>query len=187
MVEKLSDGSYRIETSTGDILIFMASEVKQVKNIYNKTQKSAGTTNKDDHVIRRGNKLCFSGSGMALTEDAFRDIASWQKYQKESKAGRNARITLYSGLGAFAVGDAFIFGILVQGYPTIQHIDYAELFLYSGIIIGCAGLITAIIGAIGTNKSNIKLNVMAKTFSQTPGYVLNFGAQQHGIGLALNF
>ena len=188
MVAKLSDGSYKIETSNGDILYFMASEVKQVKNIYNKKQKIAGRTNKDDLVIRRGNMLCFSSSGQALTEEAFSNIESWQKYQKQSKAGKNARIALYSGLGAFVVGDVMIIGVLSQGLGS-RYRNYginAEI-VDTGIVVGSVGLVTTIIGAFLIKKSNINLNTMAKAYSQTPGYVFNLGVQQHGIGFALNF
>ncbi len=84
---------------------------------------------------------------------------------------------------AIGGGGAMITGgvLMAIGRGEMQDEGLVGLFIYG------AGFISGITGLILIFNAHSKLNKMANTYNQNPGYALNFGVQQNGIGFAFNF
>jgi len=80
-----------------------------------------------------------------------------------------------------AVGSLMVLrGVLSHGIPNDGVLSSYDCLIYGGSGIAITGLAFNIVG-------NIRLKQTAETSNQQPGYALDFGAQQHGMGFALHF
>lgn len=183
-VEIQDDGTYQVKTASGDVFYFMEDEIKKgnASNTKIKIPKNASNS----VVFRSGNQLYYVDGLRPLSQDDFNTLEGWNTYMKASKKGESGRIVTRWGSGAFLLG-----GVLVGiGYLAGQHGDMGEISSIigvTGLFLAGAGLITDVTGLCIIWSSNSKLNKIAKGYNQTPGYALNFGVQQHGIGLSLTF
>lgn len=183
-VQLMADGTYEVKSASGDTFYFLPSEVERVIGLSqeNDTDKNGnvkkGRNEVGGPVVRRRNKLCFSEGMTELKQGDFLSNESWNKYLQNKKKGNTGRILLYSGIGGVVLGGI---EIIIGGSTDNDGLIYAGGgFLAAGLGVGITGLCITI-------DSNRNLNRMANEFSPNPGYALNFGIQQHGLGFALNF
>ena len=178
-VQVQQDGSYLLETASGDIFFFSPAEISKVTDL-NPTPKneSAIQAPTSGSVFRDGGELRFSSNGMALTQENFSDYQGWEKYQKAKKLRKTGNsIMLWGPIGCVAAG--------IITYSVLFGFNYN---LWAPIALGgmvASAPLTA--GIIIKSVGNKRLNRIAEAYNQRPGYVLNFGAQQYGVGFALNF
>ncbi len=175
------DGTYQIETVEGEVYSFSPDEVDGVVGLSKDGKTIKPKKSSNDVVFRKGYQLFYTKNNQLLTQHDFNTLAGWEKYEKAKKNGRAGRICMYSGAGTLVLGGA----LMVVGF-TYQR-DGLEALQGVGFILGIAGLASGITGLTMTLISNSKLNKIANTYNQNPGYALNFGVQQNGIGLAFNF
>ena len=167
-VQMQIDGSYLIETPSGDLFLFSPSEVNKAIIIGNSV--NGGTNGKT--VYKKGGKLLFSDTGVPLTETDFTSFRDWDKYQSARALRRAGNILMLSAAGCVGVGLGIMFW-----YGDDVPLIYSAIG--GGALLG-SGLICTIIG-------NAKINNIGKNYNQHPGYAIDFGAQEHGIGFAINF
>ena len=74
---------------------------------------------------------------------------------------------------------------IVGAILDVSELDDGKEIASAGRKIGLAAVIPAITSLVFGIIENTKLKKMANTYNQRPGYVLDFGAQQHGVGLVL--
>ena len=199
-VEQQPDGSYLVETASGDMLFFSPSEVSRIINL-KPTPENDEKQNKSSAgglVYRRKGELCFSATGTPLTQDDFFNFQGWEKYQKAQRLRKTGnKIMLWGSIGCIAAG-VIVGGVIMFSYGEYEYYDsYHDVyrnygydysvFGASSAIGGMASVVPIVTGLIIKSSGNAKLNKMAKVYNQNPGYVLNFGPQQHGVGFALNF
>lgn len=176
--ERQADGTIMVSTTNGDIFFFQPSEVSRIigpKDALSTESQEAGF---DSVVTRKGNKLCFVNSGIALTQQDFYSTKEWEEYLSIQRKGRTGRILLYSGLGGLGMGAAYL-GI---GFGT-----QTEVLKILGVVAGLAGLGVGITGLVLTTGSNRRLNNIEDSFNKNSEVKLSFGIQKYGVGLALAF
>lgn len=162
------DGSYLIETPSGDLFLFSPSEVNKAIIIGNSVKR--GTNGKT--VYKKGGRLLFSDTGVPLTETDFTSFRDWDKYQSARALRSTGNILMLSAAGCVGVG-------LGISFWYVDDIPFILSAIGGGALLG-SGLICTIIG-------NAKINSIGKKYNQHPGYAIDFGAQEHGIGFAINF
>ena len=173
VVQVQSDGSYQVETTSGDVLVFPPSEVNRVVGV-------------DDPVLiekivyKKGGQIRFLSTGKPLEQNDFSVYPDWEKYRGAQKKRKAGTIMMISG-ATVAVGSFAVFYVtFINDPPTDSVIDSYKWLSYGGIGIALTGLAFNIVG-------NIRLKQIAESFNQQPGYALDFGAQPHGVGVALHF
>lgn len=175
LVTVQQDGSYLLETSTGDMFFFDASEVKRAICI-----KDQETHIKVVH--KKGGNLLFVDTEEKLTETDFATNSGWRQYQKAQKNRKTGNILMITGAGVVAASFA-----LAALFPEALRIDTENASMHVATFSSIAGLATTITGLVFNISGNVKLKKMEDAYNQNPGYVLDFGAQQNGIGFALKF
>ena len=87
-VEQQQDGSYLIETDSGDILFFSPSEIANLTTV-NEKSKALGDINSTDSIVylKRG-KIFFYANNEEVTQNDFAHIQVWQDYQRAQKIRR---------------------------------------------------------------------------------------------------
>lgn len=174
-----NDGTYQIETIDGGIYSFKADEVDGVAGLPQEKSTNKHGPKPGDIVYRKGNQLFFVKNNQPLSQHDFNTFDAWKQYEKAKKSGHGGRVTMYIGAGSVVFGGGMIgLAFLTDNYDIVPGV---------GLLVASAGLVTGITGLIITSSSNSKLNKMAGNYNHKPGYAFNFGVQQHGIGLALNF
>lgn len=184
-VQIQQDGSYLLETASGDIFFFSPSEISKMTDL-NPTSKKESTIMApiSGSVFRDGGELRFSSNGMALTQEDFADYQGWDKYQKAKRLRKTGnRIMLWGSIGCVSAG---VLAGAVFCWIEYGELDVEDLLIASALGAG-ATVIPLTTGVIIKSSGNKRLNKIAEAYNQRPGYVLNFGAQQHGVGFALNF
>ena len=177
-VEVQQDGSYMLETASGDVFFFSPSEVSKVVLLKSKPKDKE---KRSGRIYRSGGELRFIDTGELLTQDDFLNYQGWEKYQKAQKMRKTGHnIMLWGSLGCIAAG------LLVGGVLWPNTGDVGMLWA-PAVIGGMAAVAPFTTGLILKSSGNSKLNKMVNSYNQRPGYVLNFGAQQYGIGFAFNF
>lgn len=179
------NGIYQIETVDGDIFYFQPDEIDGVIGLHNDKVGKKKSFKTSDVVFRKGNELRFIVDNQPLSQHNFNTLTGWINYEKAKKNGKTGRICLYSGAGALVLGYGTVGLLALTG--KIHSGTGSDLLLGLGSGVVGVGFITGITGLIMTLSSNSKLNKMANTYNQNPGYALNFGVQQNGIGFAFNF
>lgn len=179
-VEKQIDGTIMVSTTNGDIFFFQSSEVNRIVGMNQAFTEESQSGVFDSTVKRKGNKLCFASSGIALTKENYSTREDWEAYQLVVDKGKTGRILLYSGLGSFVLGGAGIYIMLESGWWP------SGLVVASGVL-AAAGLGAGISGLAMTISCNKKLDKLADSYYWNSGIQLSLGVQQHGIGLALKF
>ena len=188
------DGSYKVETLTGDVILYSNSEIKRIVDV-KKTEivtpdeitPSGNAYYEGQTVYKKGRNLYFYENNKPLTKNDFETYQGWQRYQRAQKTMKlGTNIMIWGTIGA-CTGGALI-GTIVMLCGGDEYNDGPILIahgaMFAGIFVAPEILITGlIINTIG----NVHLGKIEKTYNQHPGYVLEFGAQQSGIGLALKF
>ena len=185
-VDVQPDGSYRVEVASGDVFYFTSAEVSKVtdskgKIVFKKQESEQGVHNytptESSVFVRRG-KLYSSATGEALTQNDFVSLGEWEKYQRGRNTRKTGNALLWSGVGSSVVGVA---GIVVFTNNNNDELAYISLGVgTAGIALITAGVIVKVIG-------NKQIKLIANNYNQRPGYALDFGAQQYGVGFALKF
>lgn len=182
-VEIQDDGTYQVKTASGDVFYFMEDEIKKgnASNTKIKIPKNASNS----VVFRSGNQLYYVDGLRPLSQGDFNTLEGWNTYMKASKKGASGRIVTRWGNGAILVGGVLVgIGVILAGQ---EMGEISSIIGVPGLFLAFAGLITDVTGLCIIWSSNSKLNKIAKGYNQTPGYAINFGVQQHGIGLSLSF
>ena len=177
-VELQADGTYRFKSSEGDVFFFQPSEVQRVVDLETRGITTVNGIAVYRDVYRKKGELRFSGSNQALTEFDFTNQESWQNYQVAHNKWKAGTVLLISGVPSFVIGETFlVLGSIFGPEPlTIASGGLAVL-----------GLAASTTGLVLTLSANSSLKKMANAYNEHPGYVIDFGVQQHGIGLAINF
>ncbi len=181
VVEVQTDGSYRLETAAGDVFFFSPSEVSKVIDDTPKADKKATAQLKkvsdaEAVVYRKGGNLLFKSTGAKLTQEDFASFEGWDKYRKAQNLHGWGNGLMYGGAGALA---GFAIAQLALGD------DLADEDIVIPAIVGSSSiLITGVVLKLIGNK---KIAKIGDGYNHNPGYVLDFGAQQSGIGFAIKF
>lgn len=180
-VEVQPDGSYLLETQSGDVFFFSPSEVAKVMSLLPASQQTTGVSDYFDGktVDKRRGKIYMLATEEELTKNDFMTYQGWEKYQKAKKTRKTGNILLISAGGVAGLG-------LVLGgtFAIIEEDEDPLIAAAVGFGIGALIAIPGLILCISGNKQLIKIQ---DAYNQTPGYVLDFGVQQHGVGFALKF
>ena len=187
VVDVQPDGSYRVEVASGDVFYFTSAEVSKVtdskgKIVFKKQESEQGVHNytptESSVFVRRG-KLYSSATGEALTQNDFVSLGEWEKYQRGRNTRKTGNALLWSGVGSSVVG--------VAGFVVFNNIAWNEDLANISIGVGSAGIALITAGIIVKVIGNKRIKVIANNYNQRPGYALDFGAQQYGVGFALKF
>lgn len=182
-VQTQQDGSYLVETESGDVFFFSQSEVKSI----NATKKAFVSGDLDYYggitVEKKKGKLYKLSSGKELIPADFMSYSDWEKYRKAQNIIKTANTLLIVSGSMVAVG-----GILA----IIYFADQGDIDLeWMGTAGGCIGMfvaaplaITSLVLGISGNK---QLATIKDAYNYHPGYVVDFGMQQYGLGFALKF
>lgn len=164
------DGSYKVETSAGDVFFFSSSEVKVVQEM--EINRVLDGVPGEVVVYKRGGSIRFCSNDQKLTQTDFSSLKGWREY-------RGAKNLRGWGYGLAATGWA----TAVAGW-VYWHTTGDEL----GGLIAVAGGPTFLIGGITMIIfGNKKLKMIVKGYNNNPGYAFDFGVQQHGVGFAMTF
>lgn len=169
-VTKQSDGSYKVENAAGDIFFFSESEVRRVKEMEMKRSINAQANSGQEVVYKRGGSIRFCSNGQKLTQEDFTSFKGWREYN----GAKNLRGW---GYGVAAIG------LVAAGLGTTYWILWDERGGYAvagGGAILAGGIAMIIVG-------NAKIKKIVKGYNNNPGYAIDFGVQQHGIGFAMTF
>lgn len=184
VVEVQPDGSYRVEVASGDVFYFTSAEVSKVtdskgKIVFKKQESEQGVHNyiptESSVFVRRG-KLYSSVTGEALTQNDFASLGEWEKYQRGRNTRKTGNALLWSGVGVSVAG--------VAGFVWFGNFAWSE---HLSIGVGSAGIALVTAGIIVKVIGNKQIKLIANNYNQRPGYALDFGAQQYGVGFALKF
>lgn len=188
-VQEQQDGSYRVETESGDVLVFSSSEVERI--VEGNLMTSNPQTNKYYEgmtLYKKGGNLHFYSSGQKLEQKDFTTYPGWEKYQKAQKKWRTGNTITITSAVSLAAGVGLLTPYLLANYTNaIEYTDSMELFLHIGGALSTVSVAMLVTGLIIKGNGNKQLTVIRDSYNQNPGYALNFGAQQHGLGLALVF
>lgn len=190
MVQIQPDGSFLLETDSGDVFFFNSSEVKKATPVAKPVNLPGSDENYQWEIVyKKGGKLRFSQTGEFLSQKDFSTYEGWQNYQKARSSIKTANILLITTGGIVAVGGATaIVGAILDVSELDKEMEFnGDEIASVGGIIGLAAVIPAITSLIFGIVGNTQLKKMADTYNQHPGYVLDFGAQQYGVGFALKF
>lgn len=197
LVTVQQDGSYILENTSGDVFYFDASEVRKATVIFESPVSQTADLNDyygGKTVYKKGGSLRFYANNEKLTQKDFADFQSWQKYQKAQKNINTSNKLLITAGGLVLVGGV-ITGVYLgisesfsgsneEYYNLQQRISWMAP---AGGVPVLAAIPVAITSMIFGIVGNTKLKKMADAYNQSPGYVLDFGAQQNGVGFALKF
>lgn len=181
MVTVQQDGSYILENTSGDIFYFEASEVRKATVIFESPVSQTADLNDfygGKTVYKKGGSLRFYANNEKLTQKDFANIESWEKYKKAQRISKAGTILYISAGGATVIGG--VVG-LIAGH---EWESLAEGAAGGALFVGAPCIIGAIICDVIGNK---RLKIIAQNYNQNPGYSIDFGAQQNGVGFALKF
>ena len=122
-------------------------------------------------------------TGEELTQNDFMTYQGWEKYKKAHRQSKTGTILFISAGAATVVG---ALGGMIIG---LSYGDFDFEYVAEGAAVGAlfVGVPCIIGGVVFKMIGNKQLKKIEQTYNQTPGYVLDFGAQQNGIGFALKF
>lgn len=206
MVTVQQDGSYLLETSSGDIFFFEVSEVKRATAIAQEPAPVAVPAGNDYYegkvVYKKRGSLRFYETNEKLAQKDFSTFQGWEKYQKAQKNIKTANSLLIITGGMLVLGGVFAaVGIPNQGEYVMddgygwelsfdhKHYEskFGDILAPAGGCLGMAAIPVAITSLVFGIIGNSKLKKMEKAYNQHPGYVIDFGGQQYGVGFALKF
>ena len=177
-VEVKADGTYVLKTAEGDIFVFQPHEVQRLVVRNSEGSATPNVYVNNDIVYLNKGKICYIDSGAPLQEIDFKTFQIWEQYQKTTRRWETGNVLLISGGSALVLGGASMGIGLLSDEWAMEGI---------GLIVSSVGLIVGVVGLSMELTAKNKLKKMTKTYNESPGYVLDFGVQQHGIGLALRF
>ena len=180
-VDIQQDGSYLLETQAGDVFFFMPSEVSRIMSIMPQVQNQQASLEYygGKTVDKRRGKIYMLATDQELTQSDFMTYEGWEKYQRAKRTRKTGNILLISA------GGLAVTGVLVGGIFAIIEGD-EDPMIVAGVGFALAAP-AAVAGLICSLVGNKKLKIIEKNYNQRPGYALEFGAQQYGVGLSLKF
>ena len=199
-VQVQPDGSYQVETSAGDKLVFSPSEIARVVNAIPSNNQQEG-----EIVYKKGGSLYFYATGKPLVQNDFYTEQGWKKYRGAQTSRKVGTGFILSGICLTAAAPAFYYatdGLYDKNqwedtsYYDEEKGELIEDGHYGGynydwelatILVGSGGVALTIAGIVFSVSGNARIKKIARAYNQQPGYVLDFGTQQHGVGLALHF
>lgn len=188
------DGSYLVETAGGDVFFFTPSEVSKISKVDStqtpiistpfdeKKEYSLKLVNVGKQVYKKGGRLRFLETDMPIERKDFATGQGWGDYQSARNLRMAGNILWISGAGIAASG-MIVAAIKWGEVQSIFYLGDGEveaILFFGGATVAITGVVFSIIG-------NTKIKKIAKGINQGSGYELTFGAQPHGIGIALNF
>jgi len=189
-VQVQPDGSYQVETSAGDKLVFTQAEVARVVNVNPSLTPETNDYYEGKTVYKKGGALCFYATNEPLTQKDFSTFQQWEKYQKAQKKWKTGNTIAIASSFSLGAGVGLMTPYLLAEYIAIGSVEYKDSY-ESCLFIGgaLAGVSTALLvtGLIIKGNGNKRLVAVRDSYNQNPGYALNFGVQQYGVGLALHF
>ncbi len=177
-VTRQDDGSYLVETTSGDVLFYSVNEIRSVRGEGKKQAKGAyGIMERKGFNLVYPESLDYMGRPILVQSTALS-----REFHLEYKKNRNLAV---AGVSCLAGGSV---ACLAIGLPLfiLPHHPYTMSYLL--MIAGGAAMIT---GALMLPIGLKRLDYMAMRYNNQ-GYTsytptLKFGGTRHGIGLALNF
>ena len=171
IVEIQQDGSYRLESATGDVFFFLPSEVSKVSDVQAVKRNDNYTPSASSVYVKKGT-LRFTSTGEALTKNDFASFEAWDVYNSGRRMRKFGNAALWGGIGLAA--SSLVYASTTPDYESSMLLgNTGSALLIAGVVLKCVG--------------NHKIKSIAKKYNQQPDYSLDFGAQQYGIGFALKF
>ncbi|MCI2082023.1 MAG: hypothetical protein LKK19_02015 [Bacteroidales bacterium] len=114
------------------------------------------------------------------------DETLFRQYQEASNRYRSGWISTGSGIGLVAVGTGMI---TLASEIGSEYVVVDSIILTVGFSLGLAGSLLTCTGIPQIINGNIALKSVANDYNyqNKPVATLNFGTQQHGLGLSLTF
>ena len=179
-VEIQKDGSCILETSSGDVFFYSPSEVSRILTIPKVVQvPQIGTNNSGRTVYRDKGTIKFIDSGMELTSNDFLNFQDWDKYESAQIKRKTGNVMMIAGGAVFVVSGGVVAMGLLCDLEILPEISF-------GVATGIAAP-AIIVGLINSCVGNRQLKMIEKQYNQHPGYVLDFGVHENGVGFALKF
>lgn len=176
-VTRQDDGSYLVETTSGDVLFYSVNEIRSVRGEGKKQAKGAyGIMERKGFNLVYPESLDYMGRPILVQSTALS-----KGFHSEYKKNRNLAI---AGVGCLAGGAVVGLCIGFPLYCTYWYDDLGLLFMIVGGATMTAGALMLPIGLKRLDYMAMRYNNQGYT-SYTP--TLKFGGTRHGIGLALNF
>lgn len=180
-VQIQSDGSYLIEMPSGDVFFFSPSEVERAVAIRSIASQEGQKDYYEGRIVeKRKGKIYMLSTDKELTPQDFMTFQGWEKYRKAQNAIKTANILLIVTGGMVAAGGAIAMPYLIGASDD-------SVVAMTGGLIGLAAAPVAVASLIFGISGNKRLTKIQDVFNYSPGYVLDFGAQQNGIGFALKY
>ena len=173
-VTRQDDGSYLVETTSGDVLFYSVNEIRSVRGEGKKQAKGAYGI-----MARKGFNLVYPERFDSPVQP------NTLSYEFDSAYKKNRDLAV-AGVWCLAGGPVAAFAV---GFPMSAFAD-SDFGFVTGLFLLAAGSAATIAGAVMLPIGLIRLDEMAKKYNH--GYIsytptLKFGGTRHGIGLALNF
>lgn len=208
-VMEQEDGSYLVETESGDILFFRQDEVSGIRKpgeekgdvlqlLKSATGNSVGATasgNQGNLLKRRGFSLTFRDTGVDLKPDQVSRLF-WDEYNSAARRKRSGMKMMIAG-GATASVGSLLYLLLGEGYYQTTDSRYGWTYDnyyitdvgYVGMGVMAAGLGLTTWGAIKFFIGNAKLGRLAKQYNSGNGYFseLSFEYSPAGLSLVYSF
>lgn len=212
-VMEQENGSYMVETESGDILFYNRDEVKNFKKMgedntgliqtLRRTASAAIYPAREENVLKRsGFSLVFKDSGIDLQQDQVSDVF-WSDYKSASRRKKSGMKLMIIG-GASALAGAVGYLSFGETYFTYTSYSYDSVgnrhssettskytntagYICWGVVAAGAGLAT--LGTIKFLAGNAGLGRLAKQFNSANGYAseLSFDYSPAGIALVYRF
>lgn len=205
-VMQQEDGSYLLETDSGDVLFYTSSEVRSLKTPSAESGESNHTFTKkingekhsslsiETGLKRKGFSLIFTDTGQDLLPNQV-SPSFWNDYRKASK-GKKTGMWLMIGGGVVIITGSILSATIVEVSSGRESIGngyyntyYNEQSSPIGAIVASAGAGVAIWGAVKFFMGNAKLGNLAKTYNAQNGYssVLSLDVIPAGLAIKYNF
>ena len=178
-VTRQDDGSYLVETTSGDVLFYSVNEIRSVRGEGKKQAKGAYGI-----IERKGFNLVYPES-LDYMGRPF-PVQSEELSEEFHSAYKKNRGLAVAGVGCLAGGP--VVGLCIG--LSIASFSRSYSGYVTGMFLLAAGSAAMIAGAVMLPIGLKRLDYMAMRYNR--GYIsysptLKFGGTRHGIGLALNF
>ena len=192
------DGSYMLETDTGDVLFYSSDEVRRVRSmqedqLLNKGGKKSADMTSEVGLIRNYFSLVSAVTGDELRSSQVSDDF-WNDYQKAAKKKKTGMWLMIGG-GAIVATGSVLSSVLTtetitDSYDGGSHTHYESVGSSPvGLIVSIAGAGLAVFGAIEFFGGNSKLGNLAAKYNKEHGYTstLYLDITNDGLTLAYRF
>lgn len=182
-VMRQQDGSWMVETESGDTFFYAADEVAAVrkegeaKTVARVATQAGDAGTYDAYLVRKGGKLINAETNMEVRPRQLPGML-YSNYYKMKKKYQFGLWMTPSGVAAMTVGT----GILIGMESTIGVLVSGSVLTALGLGSAIWGIVDLCVGITGLDKIATEYNV-----GYADNVKISFGAQQYGYGLAIKF